>query len=109
MASIDTSVDQVFQEWDEKRIKIRGGSADQQGDKLGPWAKLIGQRLANFSETWRPDRMHVIKRLGKADPTPEAVRTSLTPLARDQFISDLRTWGVPDRYAVAAGSLVEVK
>ena len=109
MAAIDTSLDQVFQEWDDKRIKLRTGTVEQQAEKLGPWAKLVGQRLQNFSERWRPDRMHVIKKLGKTEPTADSIRSTLTPLARDEFLSDLRTWGVPDRYATAAGSLVEVK
>lgn len=110
MAAIDTSLDQVFSDWDEQRIKLRSGNVAEQAAKLGPWAKLIGQRLAIFAERWRPDRMKVMKRVGSNNnATAETVRGTLTPLARDEFIADLRAWGVPDRYAVAAGSLVDVK
>ena len=110
MASIDATLDQVFQEWDDQKFKVRNAPPESQGDKLGPWAKLVGQRQQLFAERWRPDRMKVLKKLGKTEnATPDAIRGTLTPLAREDFVADLRTWGVPDRYAVAAGSLVEVK
>jgi hypothetical protein len=54
--------------------------------------------------------MKLLKKLGKAEgATVDSVKATLTPLAREDFVHDLRTWGVPDRYAVTAGSLVEVK
>lgn len=110
MATIDTTLDEVFQQWDDKRIKLQSKAADTMADKLGPWAKLINQRQALFAERWRPDRMKVLKKLGKTDnATVDSVRGTLTPLAREEFVSDLRTFGVPDRQAVAAGALVEVK
>lgn len=108
--AIEATLDQVFQEWDEQKFKLRSTPAEGQGDKFGPWAKLISQRQTLFAERWRPDRMKVLKKLGKNDnATPETVRGTLTPLAREEFVADLRTWGVPDRQAMAAGSLVEVK
>lgn len=110
MAGNDASLDQVFSEWDDQRIKLHSTPVDPQSDKFGPWAKLIGQRMQIFVERWRPDRMKVTKRLGNQNKaTPDAVRGTLTPLARDEFIADLRAWGIPDRYAHAAGSLVQVK
>jgi hypothetical protein len=110
MAAIDTTLDQVFQEWDDKKFKLQNTPPEQQGNKFGPWAKLIAQRQAIFANAWRPDRMKLIKKLGKTEgATVDSVRATLTPLARTDFVSDLRTWGVPDQYAVAAGSLVEVK
>src|SRR5579872_4434316 len=99
MTGIDSSVDQVFQEWDDQRIKLRSAPVEQQADKYGPWAKLIGQRQQLFCERWRPDRMKILKRVGNQNKaTPDAIRGALTPLARDEFIADLRTWGVPDKY-----------
>lgn len=110
MATIDTTVDQVFQQWDDKQIKLQSKAAETMADKLGPWAKLIGQRQTLFAERWRPDRMKVLKKLGKTDnATADSIRGTLTPLAREDFVSDLRTFGVPDRQAHAAGALVEVK
>lgn len=110
MAAIDTSLDQVFQDWDDSKVKLHTTPVEQQAARLGPWAKLIGQRQQLFAERWRPDRVKVSKRLGKtANPTAETVRGQLTPLAREEFIADLRTWGVPDQFAHAAGSLVEVR
>lgn len=110
MATNDTTVDQVFQQWDDKQIKLQSTAADSMKEKLGPWAKLISQRQTLFAERWRPDRMKVLKKLGKTDnATAESVRGTLTPLAREDFVADLRTFGVPDRQAVAAGALVEVK
>ena len=110
MAAIDTALDQVFSEWDEQRLKLRTGNVEEQAAKLGPWTKLVGQRLTIFAERWRPDRMKVAKKVGNNNSAgPDTVRGTLTPLARAEFVDDLRTWGVPDRYAVTAGSLVEVK
>lgn len=110
MATIDTTLDEVFQQWDDKRIKLQSKPADTMADKLGPWAKLINQRQSLFAERWRPERMKVLKKLGKTDnATADSVRGTLTPLAREEFVADLRTFGVPDRQAVAAGALVEVK
>jgi hypothetical protein len=110
MATIDTTVDQVFQQWDDKQIKLQSKAAETMADKLGPWAKLIGQRQTLFAERWRPDRMKVLKKLGKTDnATADSIRGTLTPLAREDFVSDLRAFGVPDRPAHAAGALVEVK
>jgi hypothetical protein len=110
MATIDTTLDQVFQQWDDKQIKLQNKPAESMAEKLGPWAKLIGQRQMLFAERWRPDRMKVLKKLGKTDnATAESIRGTLTPLARDEFVADLRNFGVPDRHAAAAGALVEVK
>jgi hypothetical protein len=110
MAAIDATLDQVFQEWDDKKFKLHSTPPEQQGQKFGAWAKLISQRQATFADSWRPDRMKLLKKLGKTDgATAESVRATLTPLARADFVHDLRTWGVPDQHAVAAGSLVEVK
>ena len=110
MASIDTTLDQVFQDWDDKKVKLHSTAADSQAEKFGPWAKLIAQRQALFAERWRPDRIKVLKKLGKTDgATADSVRGTLTPVAREDFISDLRTFGVPDKYVVPASSLVEVK
>lgn len=110
MAGNDKSLDQVFQDWDDQRVRLHSTPVEQQAAKYGPWAKLIGQRQQLFAERWRPDRMKVVKKLGKQDnASPDSVRGTLTPLAREEFVEDLRTWGVPDRFAVAAGSLVEVK
>jgi len=110
MAANDASLDQIFQEWDDQRIRLHAAAIDQQAQKLGPYAKLIGQRLHLFAERWRPERMKVMKRLGNQNnASPDTVRGTLTPLARDEFIADLRTWGVPDRYAHAAGSLIQVR
>lgn len=110
MANIDATLDQVFQDWDDKKIKLQKAPIDAKEGKFGPWAKLIGQRQALFAERWRPDRMKVLKKLGKTDnATPESVRGTLTPVAREDFVADLRTFGVPDRFAASAGSLVEVK
>jgi len=109
MAAIDTSVDQVFQDWDEQRIKLHSTPAEQQAAKLGPWTKLVGQRQQIFVERWRPDRMKVLKKVGNANnANAETVRGHLTPLAREEFVADLRAWGIPDRYAIAAGSLIDV-
>jgi len=106
MAANDAVLDQVFQEWDDKKIKVQGGDAEKHG--LGPWAKLVGQRLAVFNETWRPDRMKVVKKLD-GNANADAVRARFSAVAREDFVSDLRSWGVPDRQAHSAGSLVEVK
>jgi len=110
MAAIDQSLDQVFQDWDDQRVKLHSGPVQEKAQQLGPWAPLVGQRLAIFAERWRPDRIKVAKKLGnKPDSNADAVRGQLTPLAREEFVADLRSWGVPDRYAVQAGSLVEVR
>jgi hypothetical protein len=110
MANIDATVDEVFQQWDDNKIKLHKAPLEGQEAKVGPWAKLIGQRQALFAERWRPDRIKVLKKLGGTNnATVESVRGALTPVAREDFVSDLRTFGVPDRYAAAAGSLVEVK
>jgi hypothetical protein len=109
MAAIET-IDQVIQDWDDSKLKLHTTSAEQQADKFGPWAKLISQRQALFVERWKPERIKVLKKLGKSDnASADAIRGTLTPLAREEFVHDLRTWGVPDKYAVSAGSLVEVK
>ena len=108
MAANDATLDQVFQEWDDQRIKLR--THEGAADKLGPWSTLVNQRMKLFVERWRPDRMKVLKRLGnQASTTADSVRGNLTPLARDEFLSDLKSWGVPDRYANQALSLIEVK
>lgn len=109
MAANDATVDQVFQEWDDQRVKLHAGKVEERAAQLGPWAKLVGQRLQLFTERWRPDRVKVMKRLGGNNANPDQVRGHLTPLAREDFIADLRAWGIPDRYAHSAGSLVEVK
>ena len=110
MAAIDATLDQAFQQWDEQRVKLHSGSVDEKANQLGPWAKLVGQRLQLFTERWRPDRVKVMKKLGNnSNANVEQVRGHFSALAREDFVSDLRSWGVPDRYAVAAGSLVEVK
>jgi hypothetical protein len=110
MAAIDTSLDQVFQDWDDKKVKLHKSPTEQMAQQLGPWAKLVGQRLDIFAERWRPDRMKVVKKLvNKPDSSADQVRGQLTPLAREEFIADLRAWGVPDRHAHQAGALVEVK
>ena len=110
MTAIDTTLDQVFQEWDDHKFKLQSTPPEQQGSKYGPWAKLISQRQVLFAERWRPDRMKLLKKLGKTEgATADSVRATLTPLAREDFVHDLRTWGVPDQHAVAAGSLVAVK
>ena len=108
MAAIDTAMDQVFQDWDDKKVSLQKTPTEQMAQQLGPWAKLVGQRLDIFAERWRPDRMKISKKL-KNDANADQVRGQLTPLAREEFISDLRTWGVPDRHAHMAGALVEVK
>jgi hypothetical protein len=110
MANIDATVDEVFQQWDDQKLKLQKVPLEGQEGKFGPWVKLIGQRQALFAERWRPDRMKVLKKLGNQNnATVESVRGVLTPVAREDFVADLRTFGVPDRYAAAAGSLVEVK
>jgi hypothetical protein len=110
MAAIDATVDQVFQEWDDRKVSLHSGNVEERAHQLGPWAKLIGQRLTLFTERWRPDRFKVLKKLGSStNASADTVRGHLTPLAREEFVADLRSWGIPDRYAVAAGSLVEVK
>ena len=110
MAAIDETVDQVFQEWDDQKVKLHSGKVEEKAQQLGPWAKLVGQRLTLFVERWRPDRIKVLKKIGnKGNASADTVRGQLTPLAREEFVADLRAWGIPDRYAVAAGSLVEVK
>ena len=110
MAAIDATVDQVFQEWDDHKVKLHSGNVEERAQQLGPWTKLVGQRLTLFAERWRPDRIKVLKKVGSnQNAHADAVRGHLTPLAREEFVADLRTWGVPDRYAVVAGSLVEVK
>jgi len=72
------------------------------------WYFMAGHLLAHDG-TW--DLINkVAKKLGnKPDSNADAVRGQLTPLAREEFVADLRSWGVPDRYAVQAGSLVEVR
>jgi len=110
MAANDASLDQVFQDWDDKRVKLHSAPIDPKAQQFGPWAALVGQRLQIFAERWRPDRMKVVKKLGtNANASADTVRGQLTPLAREEFVADLRSWGVPDRFAVQAGSLVEVK
>ena len=110
MAAIDTTVDQVFQDWDDRKVKLHSGNVEERAQQLGPWTKLVGQRLTLFAERWRPDRIKVLKKVGNnSNANHDTVRGHLTPLAREEFVADLRAWGVPDRYAVAAGSLVEVK
>jgi hypothetical protein len=110
-AAIDNTVDQVFQEWDDHKLRLHSTPAQTQAEKYGAWAKLITQRQTLFVERWRPERMKVLKKLGgKTEGTDTAkIKGTLTPLAREEFIHDLRTWGVPDKYAVAAGPLIEVK
>jgi hypothetical protein len=109
MAAIDT-IDQVIQEWDDSKIKLQNKSAEEQSAKFGPWTKLIAQRQALFAERWKPERIKVLKKLGNTkDASADAVKGTLTPLAREEFVHDLRNYGVPDKYAVPAGSLVEVK
>ena len=108
MAALEQTLDQVFQDWDDKRIKLQTSPPDQ--GKLGPFASIINTRMKNFVERWRPDRMKVMKRLGSGNnATADSVRGQLTPLARDEFLSDLKAWGIPDRYAMVASSLLEVK
>jgi hypothetical protein len=110
MAAIDDSMDKVFQDWDDKRLKLHKGQTEAMGAQLGAWAKLVGQRLDIFAEMWRPDRMKISKKLkNDANANADQVRGQLTPVAREDFVSDLRAWGVPDRHAVQAGNLVEVK
>lgn len=107
MAALDSTVDQVFQDWDERRIRLDAGAAD--AGKLGPFASVITTRMKTFVERWRPDRMKVIKRLGNQNnATADSVRGTLTPLARDEFLSDLKAYGIPDRYATVAAGLLEV-
>src|SRR5579864_6468994 len=102
MAAIDATVDQVFQEWDEQRVKLHSGSVEEKAKQLGPWAKLVGQRLQLFTERWRPDRVKVMKKLGNSNANAEQVRGQFSALAREDFVADLRSWGVPDRFAHAA-------
>ena len=110
MAAIDDSMDKVFQDWDDKRVSLQKTPTEQMAQQLGPWAKLIGQRLDIFAERWRPDRMKISKKLkNDANASVDQVRGQLTPQAREDFIADLRSWGIPDRQAHQAGSLVEVK
>jgi hypothetical protein len=111
MAALDSTVDRVFQDWDEQRIKLAAQAADKDAaGKLGPFASIINTRMKTFVERWRPDRMKVLKRLGKQDnATPDSVRGSLTPLARDEFLADLKAYGIPDRYATVAASMLEVR
>ena len=110
MAAIDNSMDQVFQDWDDKKLTLQKAPVEQMAQQLGHWAKLIGQRLDIFAERWRPDRMKISKKLNnKPDASPDQVRGQLTPLAREEFVADLRAWGSPDRQAHQAGNLVEVK
>src|SRR5215472_4661936 len=105
MAAIDATVDQVFQDWDDRKVTLHSGNVEERAGQLGPWTKLVGQRLTLFSERWRPDRIKVLKKVGNnASANADHVRGHLTPLAREEFVADLRSWGVPDRYAVAAGS-----
>ena len=109
MAAIDT-IDHVIQEWDDQKIKFHNTPAEQQADKFGPWTKLIAQRQVLFADRWKPERIKVLKKLGKTEnASADAVKGTLTPLAREEFVHDLRTWGVPDTYAHKAGNLVEVK
>lgn len=108
MAGIDQTVDQVFQDWDDQRIKLRNNEPGAQ--KLGPFANMINLRMKIFVERWRPDRMRVLKKLGNTNnASADSVRGQLTPLAREEFLSDLKAYGVPDRYAVPASQLLEVK
>jgi len=108
MTGIDNVVDQVFQEWDEQKIKLNSPAFDQ-NDKLGSWAPLIAQRARIFTERWRPDRIRLMKRLGnQTNANPDAVRGQLTPLAREEFLSDLRSYGVPDRYAHAGIAMLDI-
>ena len=111
MAALDSTVDQVFQDWDEQRIRLQSGAGDKDAaGKLGPFASIINTRMKTFVERWRPDRMKVLKRLGNQNnATVDSVRGSLTPLARDEFLSDLKAYGIPDRYASAAVSMLEVR
>jgi hypothetical protein len=110
MAANDATVDQVFQDWDDQKVKLHAGKVEERAAQLGPWAKLVGQRLQLFAERWRPDHVKVMKRLGSNNnASADQVRGHLTPMAREDFVADLRAWGVPDRFAHAAGSLVEVK
>jgi hypothetical protein len=110
MAAIDNSMDQIFQDWDDKKVSLQKAPLEQMAQQLGPWAKLIGQRLDIFAERWRPDRMKISKKLNNnQNASIDQVRGQLTPLAREEFVADLRSWGIPDRHAVQAGNLVEVK
>lgn len=110
MAAIDNAMDQVFQDWDDKKVKLHKAPTEPMAQQLGPWAKLVGQRLEIFAERWRPDRMKISKKLkNNANANADQVRGQLTPLAREEFVADLRAWGIPDRHAVQAGALVDVK
>jgi hypothetical protein len=110
MAALDSTVDQVFQDWDEQRIKLAAHADKDATGKLGPFGSIINTRMKTFVERWRPDRMKVLKRLGKQDKaTPDSVRGLLTPLARDEFLADLKAYGIPDRYANVAVSMLEVR
>ncbi|HEY8747103.1 MAG TPA: hypothetical protein VIM11_03960 [Tepidisphaeraceae bacterium] len=110
MAAIDDSMDKVFQDWDDKKVTLHKSPVEQMAQQLGPWAKLVGQRLEIFGERWRPDRMKIAKKLkNDANATADQVRGQLGPVAKEDFISDLRAWGIPDRNAHQAGGLVDVK
>ena len=107
MTGIDNVVDQVFQEWDEQKIKLNQPTFE--GDKLGAWGPLISQRAKIFIERWRPDRIRLMKRLGnQSNANPDAVRGQLTPMAREELLSDLRSYGVPDRYAHAGIAMLDI-
>lgn len=110
MAALDSTVDQVFQDWDEQRIKLSANAEKDAAGKLGPFASIINTRMKMFVERWRPDRMKVVKRVGNSNnATSDSVRGTLTPLARDEFLSDLKAFGIPDRYASVAVSMLEVR
>ena len=110
MAALDSTVDQVFQDWDEQRIKLSAHAEKDAAGKLGPFTSIINTRMKMFVERWRPDRMKVVKRLGSSNnATADSVRGTLTPLARDEFLSDLKAFGIPDRYATVAVSMLEVR
>ena len=84
MANIDATVDEVFQQWDDQKLKLQKVPLEGQEGKFGPWVKLIGQRQALFAERWRPDRMKVLKKLGNQNnATVESVRGVLTPVAEE--------------------------
>src|SRR5947209_14086977 len=93
MADTGKTVDQLLQEWDDQKIKLRETGQKPQG--LGPWASLVNQRVKNFVERWRPDRMRLIQNVQQAggDAAPDKVRSRLAILARQELGADLRSWG----------------
>ena len=50
MAAIDNSMDRYFRIGTTREVTLQKTPTEQMAQQLGPWAKLIGQRLDIFAD-----------------------------------------------------------